>query len=180
MAGHPREKCFAASRPRRSRCAAGYAEVQFFAWPRRVNTPLISRYGTGMEYGGHFDIPIIFSRDGEPPRTDLSMTVFLSAPTDYDGGELDLDTAFGSQAFKLPAGHAFLYPTTMYHRVAPITRGTRLAAVTWIQSLIKEPERRQILYDLAQARQAIQANLPQGGKILPQAFSNLIKLWSEV
>jgi PKHD-type hydroxylase len=133
-----------------------------------------------MEYGGHFDNPILFSRDGEPLRSDLSMTVFLSAPEDYDGGELDLDTPFGSRAIKLPAGHAFLYPTTMYHRVAPVIRGTRLAAVTWIQSLVKEPERRQILHDLAQARQAFQANRPQGGKHLHQAFSNLVKLWSEV
>ena len=102
----------------------------FFAWPRRVNTPLIGRYGPGMEYGGHFDNPIIFSRDGEPLRTDLSMTVFLSAPEDYGGGDLDLETAFGSQTFNLPAGHAFIYSTTMYHRVTPVTRGTRLAAVT--------------------------------------------------
>jgi PKHD-type hydroxylase len=129
--------------------------VQFFAWPRRVQTPFISRYGTGMGYGGHFDNPIMFSRD-------------------------ELETAVGSQSFKLPAGHAFVYSTTMYHRVAPVTRGTRLAAVTWIQSLIKEPDRRQILWDLAQARQAIQTNRPQGGKRLHQAFSNLIKLWSEV
>ena len=155
-------------------------DVQFFAWPRRVQTPFISRYGTGMGYGGHFDNPIMFSRDGEPIRTDLSMTVFLSDPEDYDGGDLELDTAFGSQAFKLPAGHAFVYSTTLHHRVAPVTRGTRLAAVTWIQSLIKEPDRRQILWDLAQARQAIQTNRPQGGKRLHQAFSNLIKLWSEV
>lgn len=156
------------------------SEVQFFAWPRRVNTPLISRYGPGMEYGGHFDNPILFSRDGEPLRSDLSMTVFLSAPTDYDGGELVLDTPFGPQTLKLPAGHAFVYPTTMYHRVAPVTRGARLAAVTWIQSLVKQPERRQILYDLAQARQAFQSERPQGGRYLHQAFSNLVKLWSEV
>lgn len=154
--------------------------VQFFAWPRRVNTPLISRYGPGMEYGGHFDSPIMFSRDGEPLRTDLSMTVFLSAPDDYEGGELHLDTPLGSQTFKLPAGHAFLYPTTMYHRVAPVTRGARLAAVTWIQSLIKEPDRRQILCDLAQAHQAYQAGRPHGVKHLHQAFTNLVKLWSEV
>ena len=156
------------------------AALQVFAWPRRVNTPLISRYGPGMEYGGHIDNPILFSRDGEPLRSDVSMTVFLSDPGDYDGGELDLETPFGPQIVKLPAGHAFAYPTTMYHRVTPVTRGTRLAAVTWIQSLVKEPERRQILYDLAQARQAVQENRPGGGKHLHQAFSNLVKLWSEV
>lgn len=156
------------------------AALQVFAWPRRVNTPLISRYGPGMEYGGHIDNPILFSRDGEPLRSDVSMTVFLSDPEDYDGGELDLDSPFGPQIVKLPAGHAFAYPTTMYHRVTPVTRGTRLAAVTWIQSLVKEPERRQILFDLAQARQAIQNNRPGAGKHLHQAFSNLLKLWSEV
>ena len=155
-------------------------DVQFFAWPRRVSTPFISRYGAGMEYGGHFDNPIMFSRDGEPLRTDLSMTVFLSDPEDYDGGDLELDTAAGSHSFKLPAGQAFVYSTTMYHRVMPVTRGTRLAAVTWIQSLVKEPDRRQILWDLARARQGLQANRPHSGKLLHQAFSNLIKLWSEV
>lgn len=154
--------------------------VQFYAWPRRVNTPLISRYGPGMAYGGHFDNPIIFSRDGEPLRTDLSMTVFLSDPADYDGGDLHLDSPLGSQTFKLPAGHAFVYATTMYHQVVPVTRGTRLAAVTWIQSLIKEPERRQILYDFAQARQAMKGDKPHGGRVFHQAFSNLVKLWSEV
>jgi PKHD-type hydroxylase len=82
-----------------------------------------------MRYGGHFDNPIMFSRDCEPLRTDLSMTVFLSNPDDYDGGDLELDTAAGSQSFKLPAGHAFVYSTTMYHRVMQVTRGTRLAAV---------------------------------------------------
>ncbi len=122
----------------------------------------------------------MFSRGGESLRTDLSMTVFLGDPEDDDGGELDLDATFGPQTFKQPAGHAFIYSTTVYHRVAPITRGMRLAAVTWIQNLVKEPERRQILYDLAQARQAIQTNRPQGGKFLHMAFSNLIKLWSEV
>ncbi|MDX1418140.1 MAG: Fe2+-dependent dioxygenase [Candidatus Promineifilaceae bacterium] len=155
-------------------------DVQNFAWPRCVNTPLISRYAPGMEYGGHFDNPILFSRRGEPLRSDISMTVFLSVPGDYDGGELHLDTPFGSQKIKLPAGHAFLYPTTMYHRVTPVSKGIRLAAVTWIQSLIKEPDRRQILYDLARARQAFRDNRHQGGKHLHKAFSNLIKLWSEV
>ena len=108
------------------------------------------------------------------------MTVFLSDPADYDGGELGLDTPLGARSFKLPAGHAFVYATTMYHRVARVTRGTRLAAVTWIQSLIKEPERRQILYDFAQARQTMKGNKAHGGKVFHQAFSNLVKLWSEV
>lgn len=155
-------------------------DVQFFAWPRRVNTPFISRYAAGMAYGGHFDNPVMFSRDGEPMRTDLSMTVFLSEPQDYDGGELELDTATGPHSVKLPAGHAFVYSTTMFHRVTPITRGIRLAAVTWIQSLVKEPDRRQILWDLARARQATQGGRPQSGRHLHQAFSNLVKLWSEV
>ena len=91
-----------------------------------------------------------------------------------------IDTPLGERSFKLPAGQAFVYSTTLYHRVAPVTRGTRLAAVTWIQSLVKEPDRRQVLFDLSQARQAFQSDSPDGRKFLQKAFSNLVKLWSDV
>lgn len=154
--------------------------LQHFAWPKRVNTPLISRYTVGMEYGSHFDNPILFDRDGQPMRSDLSITVFLSEPESYDGGELSLDTPFGVQTFKVPAGDAVVYATTMRHRVTPVTRGTRLAAVTWMQSLVKEPDRRQILFDLAQASQAMKDSPGEAGERLHQGYSNLLKLWAEV
>ena len=154
--------------------------LQFFAWPRRVNTPLISRYTPGMEYGTHIDNPILFSRDGDPLRSDLSMTVFLSEPDSYEGGELELQSPFGLQTVKMAAGDAVIYSTTMRHRVTPITRGTRLAAVTWIQSLVKEADRRQILFDLSEARQLIKEDPKEAADRLQQSFTNLLKMWSEV
>ena len=94
--------------------------LQFFAWPRRVNTPLISRYTPGMEYGSHLDNPILFDREGEPMRSDLSVTVFLSDAESYDGGALSLETPFGPQTVKLAAGSAVVYATTLRHRVTPV------------------------------------------------------------
>jgi PKHD-type hydroxylase len=154
--------------------------LQHFAWPKKVSTPILSRYTVGMEYGPHFDNPIMANRDGEPMRSDISLTMFLSDPESYDGGELSLETPFGNQAFKAPAGDAVIYATTVHHRVTPVTRGTRLVAVTWMQSLVKEPERRQILFDLAQAAQAIKDFPPGTGKQFHRGFSNLVKLWAEV
>ena len=158
--------------------------LHHFAWPKKVSTPFISRYIVGMEYGSHFDNPIMINRDGDPMRSDISMTAMLSDPESYDGGELSLDTPFGVQTYKPPAGDAAFYATTMQHRVTPVTRGTRLAAVTWIQSLVKEPERRQILFDLARAQQAVkdspEAAATGAGSHLHQGFSNLLKLWAEV
>ena len=154
--------------------------LQFFAWPRRVNTPMISRYTPGMEYGSHFDNPIMFDRQGEPMRPDLSVTVFLSDVKSYDGGALSLDTPFGTQTIRLAAGSAVVYATTMRHRVTPVTRGTRLAAVTWIQSLVKDHEKRQILFDLAQARQAISESSDQASELLGKGFTSLVKMWAEV
>ncbi len=156
--------------------------LHHFAWPKKVSTPFISRYTVGMAYGLHFDNPIMTNRDGEPMRSDISMTAMLSDPESYDGGELSLTTPFGVQTYKPPAGDAVFYATTMQHQVLPVTRGTRLAAVTWIQSLVKEPDRRQILFDLARARQAMKDH-PAGaeaGGYFHQGFSNLLKLWTEV
>jgi PKHD-type hydroxylase len=156
--------------------------LHHFAWPKKVSTPFLSRYTVGMAYGLHFDNPIMTNRDGEPMRSDISMTAMLSDPESYDGGELSLITPFGVQSYKPPAGDAVFYATTMQHQVMAVTRGTRLAAVTWIQSLVKEPDRRQILFDLAQARQAMK-DQPAGaeaGRYFHQGFSNLLKLWAEV
>lgn len=154
--------------------------LQFFAWPRQINTPIISRYTPGMEYGSHVDNPILFRRDGEPLRSDLSMTVFLSPAESYDGGELELETPFGLQTVKMDAGDALVYATTLRHRVTPVTRGTRLAAVTWIQSLVKESEKRQILFDLAQANDAVREGPKEASEPLSRSFTNLIKMWAEV
>jgi PKHD-type hydroxylase len=153
---------------------------RFFAWPLRMNTPLISRYVPGMEYGSHLDNPIMFHRNNEPLRTDLSITVFLSDPESYDGGELSLETQFGEQTVKLPAGDAVVYATTLRHRVTPVTRGTRLAAVAWIQSMVKDHQQRQILFDLFKVRQAIRETSAEAGEDLETSYMNLVKMWADV
>jgi PKHD-type hydroxylase len=148
--------------------------------PRAIRPFLLSRYGEGMEYGPHVDDAIMGSEDRV--RSDVSVTVFLSAPEDYDGGELVIESAGGEQAFKLPAGHAIAYPSTTLHRVEKVTRGTRLVAVTWVQSLVRSADDREILFDLDQARRALFA---QQGKtrefdLIAKSYANLLRKWSEV
>lgn len=150
------------------------------ALPQKIKDPLISRYVAGQHYGTHIDNPVMY-RKGQPPlRLDLSMTIFLSAPEDYEGGELVLDTGFGEKAIKLPAGQAILYATTMPHRVAEVTSGTRLAAITWIQSLVADPARRKIIYDLAVVADFLRKEHPQSEPFvrLHNAYANLIRQWA--
>lgn len=148
--------------------------------PRSIRPFLLSRYGEGMEYGPHVDDAIMGSE--ARMRSDVSVTVFLSAPDDYDGGELVIESAGGEQSFKLPAGHAIAYPSTTLHRVEKVTRGTRLVAVTWVQSLVRSAEEREILFDLDQARRALFA---QQGKtrefdLIAKSYANLLRKWGEV
>ena len=147
--------------------------------PRTIRPFLLSRYGEGMEYGPHVDDAIM---GGEARvRSDVSVTVFLSSPEDYDGGELVIESAGGEQSFKLPAGHAIAYPSTTLHRVEKVTRGTRLVAVTWVQSLVRDAGDREILFDLDQARRAL---FGQQGKtrefdLIAKSYANLLRKWSE-
>ncbi len=152
---------------------------RFFAWPRRMNTPLISRYVPGMEYGSHVDNPIMIRPNSDPLRTDLSMTVFLSDPEGYQGGELSLETPFGPQNVKLPAGDAVVYSTTMRHRVVPVSEGTRLAVVGWVQSMVSDDRKRQILFDLWRVRQTLKGTSDEAMSHLETSFVNLAKMWSE-
>ena len=105
------------------------------AMPLKTAAPYYARYNAGMSYGAHVDDPVM--GQGELYRSDLSVTVFLCEPDSYDGGELCIQTAFGEQQVKLPAGDAVLYPSSSIHRVAEVTRGERLVAVSWIQSMIR-------------------------------------------
>jgi PKHD-type hydroxylase len=146
--------------------------------PRAIRPFLLSRYGEGMEYGPHVDDAIM----GGEVRSDVSVTVFLNAPDEYEGGELVIESAGGEQSFKLQAGHAIAYPSTTLHRVEKVTRGTRLVAVTWVQSLVRSADDREILFDLDQARRAIFA---QQGKtrefdLIAKSYANLLRKWSEV
>jgi PKHD-type hydroxylase len=123
---------------------------QSFAIPRRLVAPLFARYDVGMSYGAHVDAAIMGS-DEEPVRSDLAVTVFLSDPATYDGGGLILQMPFGEQEIKLRAGEGVIYPATTLHRVDPVTRGTRLVALTWIQSVVRDEAIRTILFDLSTA-----------------------------
>lgn len=151
------------------------------ALPLRVAAPFYARYTPGMAYGEHIDDPIM-GADGAPYRTDIAITIFLNDPAAYDGGELVVRTAFGEQTVKLPAGDAVMYPATSLHRVAPITRGERLVAVTWVQSLVRDASRRELLYALHLAREALLAKAPAAEETarVNFAYVNLIRMWGDL
>lgn len=152
------------------------------ALPLRVFPPLFNRYDVGMGFDTHVDNAIRFSGSVRF-RTDLSATLFLSDPDDYDGGELIVEDAYGEHAVKLPAGSMVLYPASSLHRVAPITRGSRWASFFWIQSMVRSDEQRTLLHDLDQAIQALSAKVGQGDPSVVQlagTYHNLVRLWAEV
>jgi PKHD-type hydroxylase len=148
------------------------------AVPKLIRPPVLSRYRKGMAYGTHIDSPVM--RRPVPMRLDLSTTIFLSDPSSYRGGELCIETPYGEKRVKLPAGDAILYPTTMLHRVEEIAEGERLAAVTWIQSMVQDQNKRAILYDLAVVTQWILNVAPQSPHFhkLSNTRSNLIRMWA--
>lgn len=147
---------------------------------RRMRDPMFARYEAGEEYGLHVDDALMGSGP-DPLRTDLSVTVFLSPPSAYDGGELVLDSPAGEQTIKLDAGSAVLYPSTFLHRVAPVTRGERRVAVTWVQSLVRSAEQRAILFDLDQARRDLFAREGRSPAfdLIAKSYANLLRLWAE-
>ena len=145
--------------------------LQALVMPSCFLPPLFSRYEPGMKYGDHMDCSIM---GGSPNvRTDYAMTLFLSPAGSYDGGELILE---GGEEIKLEAGEAFAYPATSIHRVAPVTRGIRLAAVTWMQSLIRDVSLRAILYDLWRVTQKLKSDEePELALLLSKSYQNLIR-----
>ena len=151
------------------------------ALPLRVAAPYYARYTPGMRYGDHVDDPVM-GADGTLYRSDVSITVFLSDPAGYDGGELVINTPFGEQQVKLPAGDAVMYPSSSLHRVAEVTRGERLVAVTWLQSLVRDPARRELLHELNSVRERLLANTPQteDAKLINKTYVNLVRMWGDV
>ncbi len=147
----------------------------------KVATPFYARYVPGMRYGGHVDDPIMGGEDGLY-RTDIAITIFLNDPKAYDGGELAVNTAFGEQKIKLPAGDAVMYPASSLHRVAEVTRGERLVAVTWVQSLVRDPARRELLYELNQVRERLLKETPEAEDTtrINAVYVNLVRMWSEL
>ena len=134
-----------------------------------------------MHYGDHVDDPVMGS-GGPRFRSDVSMTVFLSDPSDYEGGELVIRTPFGTQAVKLPAGYAVIYPSSSLHRVAEVTAGRRLVALTWIQSHVRDPARRELLYELNQARESLLEKAPgdDATRLVDRSYNNLVRMWGEL
>ena len=152
---------------------------QRVALPKTIRPPLISRYQEGMNYGLHVDDAMMGGSPKE--RTDISVTVFLSDPGDYDGGETVMNSPFGEQEIKLPAGAAVVYPSSTLHRVAPVTRGERLAAVTWLQSYVRDPAKREILHDIYQMRETLAKLHPddEEADLAFKTYANLLRMWSE-
>jgi len=155
-------------------------DFQSFTFARRIQLPMFNRYEPGMEYGSHIDSPVM-GKGLNQFRTDLSMTVFLSDPASYDGGELMLQSPLGEQEIKLEAGEAIVYSSTSIHRVAPVTRGLRMAAVTWIQSTVRDERVREILHDLKTAQvQAETLGNHEFRTLLLKSYSNLLRLSIEL
>jgi PKHD-type hydroxylase len=146
---------------------------QMRALPRRILAPLFSRYEVGMTYPEHVDTAVM-----NDCRTDLAMTIFLSDLASYGGGELVVDTGNGERRYRLAAGDAVVYPASTLHSVSPVTFGVRIAAVTWMQSLIRDPLRREVLYDLGSAASGL-ADTSYGAR-LRCSYQNLLRLWGEV
>jgi PKHD-type hydroxylase len=146
------------------------------AQPKAIPRLSISRYEPGMTFGTHVDDALM---DGV--RTDLSFTLFLSDPESYQGGALVIDDTYGEREVKLPAGELFLYPSTTLHRVAPVTDGVRLAAVGWVRSFVRDPNQREVLFDLETALRAVFA---RDGKsplfdTLVKTRTNLLRMWAD-
>ncbi|WDF53915.1 Fe2+-dependent dioxygenase [Mucilaginibacter sp. KACC 22063] len=147
---------------------------------RHILPFMVSRYLPGMEYGWHVDSPLM-SGGGGTIRADLSMTIFLTDPAEYEGGELEIESDSGLQKFKLPKGHAIIYPTTKLHRVAPVTQGLRLVAISWLQSFVKDTEKRDMLFQL-KALQEMLNQQQQGSQVhlsSQQIYSNLLRMFCE-
>jgi PKHD-type hydroxylase len=149
--------------------------------PLRVAAPYYARYTKGMTYGDHVDDPIMGAA-GQQYRSDVSTTVFLNEPDEYEGGELVITTSFGEQKIKLSAGSAVVYPSSSLHHVAEVTKGTRLVAVTWTQSMIRDPAKRELLYQLNQARESLLKQRPDDKetKQVDISYVNLFRMWSEL
>jgi PKHD-type hydroxylase len=163
--------------------AALMANPLFFSsvLPLRILPPFFNSYGGGEHYGPHVDGAIRFPSGGAPLRSDVSCTVFLSEPEDYDGGELTVIDSYGTHEVKLPAGDAIVYPSTSIHEVQPVTRGERLASFLWVQSMVRDDWKRAMLYELDLNIQALRAKHGDGPELvaLTGHYHNLLRMWAE-
>ena len=166
------------------RALARNASYTAAALPLRVLPPMFNRYDVGMTFGAHVDGSIrMIPGTGARMRTDVSSTLFLTPPEDYDGGELVVHDTYGTHTVKLPAGHMVVYPATSMHSVNPVTRGSRWASFFWTQSIVKDDWQRHMLYDLDQSIMSIRARLPDDDPAvvgITAHYHNLIRQWGEI
>jgi PKHD-type hydroxylase len=153
------------------------------ALPLTVFPPMFNRYKGGQAFGTHVDTAIRqVSGSGHRIRTDISATLFLAGPDEYDGGELMVEDTYGVHSVKLPAGHLVLYPATSLHHVRPVTRGVRTGSFFWIQSMIRDDGQRTLLFDLDNSIQRIHQDMPNhpSGVQLTGVYHNLLRQWADV
>lgn len=155
------------------------------ALPKQISPPLFNRYGgSANSFGNHVDSAVRFLRDGSGRvRTDISCTLFLAGPEEYDGGELVIEDTYGEQRVKLPAGDMVLYPGTSVHRVLPVTRGHRTASYFWIQSMVRSDEQRRLLFDMDTHLRHLRSTYGEAdpGVIgLTSTYHNLLRMWLDV
>jgi PKHD-type hydroxylase len=164
--------------------AALLANALYFsaALPLRTAHPLFNRYEGGEQYGLHVDGAVRSGPDGLPGiRTDLSATLFLSEPDEYEGGDLVIVDTYGSHEVKLPAGDLILYPASSLHRVEPVTRGCRIASFFWVQSLVRHDRQRELLFELDQTIQRLRAKAGESDETLSLTnhYHNLLRMWAQ-
>ena len=154
------------------------------AIPKQIFPPLFNRYGVGQHFGIHVDNAVRGDHlSGARIRTDLSVTLFLSEPEEYDGGELIVEDYYGSHRIKLPAGHLVLYPATSLHAVTEVTRGVRVASFFWLQSMVRDGQARSLIFDLDTAIQGLVQRVGRDDPELVKLtgiYHNLIRCWAEV
>lgn len=154
------------------------------ALPKRIYPPLFNRYGgEANAFGNHVDNAIrTHPATAQHVRTDLSFTLFLNNPEDYDGGELVIEDGMGGRAVKLPAGHLILYPSYSVHRVEPVTRGARIACFSWLESMVREPQRRELLHELDLGIVALRSEQGESDTAvrLTSCYHNLLRMWATI
>ncbi len=153
------------------------------ALPLKISDPMFNRYREGQTYGGHIDNAIRPAGEGAGlMRGDLSATLFLTPPEEYDGGELSIEDTFGVHNAKLPAGHMVLYPASSLHQVKPVTKGARIASFFWVQSMVRDHGERSLLLELDLALQQLNRNRPQDEVTvqLLGVYNNLLRRWAEL
>ena len=152
------------------------------ALPLKYLPPRFNRYTGGGSYGFHVDGAVMNLGNGEQLRSDVSCTLFLNDPDEYDGGELVISDTYGEHAVKLPAGDAIVYPSSSLHQVTPVTRGARLASFFWVQSMIRDDGRRRMLFEMDSAIETLRSSSADASAVLQLTgiYHNLLRQWAEV